>query len=254
MTVAGVDGLVGRDEDEASRRRARPRPAPAAASRARCCAPPRPGWAPSARRACRRRRGRRPSGGARRRPRASARPPCSRRARRRATRDGRGGRPRARAGSEEVVLGVVEQDQPARRDARDLAAELRADRAAGAGDEHDLAVEVRADAVELHPHRLAARGCPRPATSRTWRTTVPAGLQQLEDRRQRAHRDAALAARAHDARAQRARRRRDRDRHLVGLGLVEDARRGRSVRAEHAHAVDPRAPLERVVVDEADRR
>ena len=37
---------------------------------------------------------------------------------------------------EQVVLGVVEQDQAARPDARDLAAELRADRAAGAGDEH----------------------------------------------------------------------------------------------------------------------
>ena len=41
---------------------------------------------------------------------------------------------------EEVVLGVVEQDQPARADARDLAAQLGADRAAGAGDEHDAAV------------------------------------------------------------------------------------------------------------------
>ena len=60
-------------------------------------------------------------------------------------------------------------------------------------------------------------------TSRTWRTTVPRpGLQQLEDRRQRADRDPAAAALAHDPRAQRARRRRDRDGQLVGLGLVED--------------------------------
>ena len=57
---------------------------------------------------------------------------------------------------EEVVLGVVEQHQLARADARDLAAQLGADRAAGAGDEHDAAGEVAADAVELHPHRLAA--------------------------------------------------------------------------------------------------
>jgi hypothetical protein len=42
------------------------------------------------------------------------------------------------------------------RDARDLAAQLRADRAAGAGDEHDLAGQVRADPVDLHHDRLAA--------------------------------------------------------------------------------------------------
>ena len=40
---------------------------------------------------------------------------------------------------EEVVLGVVDQDEPPRGHARDLAAELGADRAAGAGDEDDLA-------------------------------------------------------------------------------------------------------------------
>ena len=58
--------------------------------------------------------------------------------------------------AEEVVLGVVDEDQPPRRDARDLAAQLGADRAAGAGDHDDLAGEVGADAVELHAHRLAA--------------------------------------------------------------------------------------------------
>ena len=129
------DGLVGRDEHEALDARARPRRAPSAAWRARCCARPRPGWPPSARRACRRRRGRRPSGGARRTPRASARPPCSRRAPARASTGGRGGRPRARAGSRKRLSSAWStQDQPPRRDARDLAAQLGADRAAGAGD------------------------------------------------------------------------------------------------------------------------
>ena len=47
-------------------------------------------------------------------------------------------------------------------------------------------------------------------------------------------------------------RRGDRDDHLVGLGLVEDLRQ-LARRAAHAHAVDPQPPLERVVVDEADR-
>ena len=51
---------------------------------------------------------------------------------------------------------MVEADEPPRSDAADLAAELRADRPAGTGDEHDLARQVGADAIELHPHRLAA--------------------------------------------------------------------------------------------------
>ena len=72
--------LVGRDEHEALHARARRRRARRPGWRSRCCGPPRPGWPPSARRACRRRRGRRPSGGARRTPRACAPPPCSRRA------------------------------------------------------------------------------------------------------------------------------------------------------------------------------
>ena len=91
------------------------------------------------------------------------------------------------------------------------------------------------------------------STGRTWRTTLPPPLQQLEDRRQRADRDAARAAGRDDAGAQRARRRRDRDRDLVGLGLVEDPRRVSSVRPRTAHAVDAHAVLGRVVVDEADR-
>ena len=123
---------------------------------------------------------------------------------------------------EEVVLGVVEEDEPARRDARDLARELLADRAARARDEDDLAVEVRADAVELHAHGLAAEDVLDLDVAHLAHRRR-AGLQQLEDRRQRPHRDAALAARAHDVRADDAGRRRDRDRDLVGLDLLEDA-------------------------------
>ena len=153
---------------------------------------------------------------------------------------------------EQVVLGVVEQDQLARAHARDLAAELGADRAAGAGHEHDPPGQVAADAVEVHPHRLApehvldldlAHLAQQPA----------AGLQQLEHGRHRAHRHAALPAGGDDARAHRARRRRDRDQHLVGLDVLEHARQLLG-RAEHREpAVDPRALLARVVVDEADR-
>ena len=76
--------------------------------------------------------------------------------------------------------------------------------------------------------------------------------QQLEHRRQRAHADAALAARPHDLHPQPPGRRRDRDDDLVGLGLVEDLRQ-LARRPAHAHAVDAQPLLERVVVDEADR-
>jgi len=57
---------------------------------------------------------------------------------------------------EDVVLGVVDEDDPPGRDARDLAAELGADRSSSARNEHDLAGQVGTDALELHEHRLAS--------------------------------------------------------------------------------------------------
>ena len=150
----------------------------------------------------------------------------------------------------EVVLGMVEQHEAPRRDACDLARELLADRAPGAGDEHDLARQVRADAIELHPHGLAPEDVLDLHLAHLLHGGR-AGLQELEHRRQGAHRNAALAACAHDVRAQDAGRRRDRDRDLVGLDLLEDAPE-LARRAEDLDAVDPQAALRRVVVDEAD--
>jgi hypothetical protein len=100
---------------------------------------------------------------------------------------------------EEVVLGVVEEDQAPRRDARDLAAQLRPDRTAGARHQDDLAVEVGADAVDLHDHRVAAEEVLDLDLARL-ADEAAAGLQQLEDGRQRA--DGDLHAR--DTRARRA--------------------------------------------------
>src|SRR6185437_5883291 len=57
---------------------------------------------------------------------------------------------------EQVVLGVVDEHELARPHAGDLAAQLRPDRAAGAGDHDDLAGQVGADALELLADRLAA--------------------------------------------------------------------------------------------------
>ena len=77
--------------------------------------------------------------------------------------------------------------------ARDLAAQLGADRAAGAGDEHDPAAQVGAHAVDLHAHRLAAEHVLDLHLAHLAHQVHAAG-EQLERRRQRAHRDAALAA------------------------------------------------------------
>ena len=88
-------------------------------------------------------------------------------------------------------------------------------------------------------------------TSRTWRTAVaPVCSSSKTVGSVRTGMPRSRQQRTTFARSD-ARRRGDRDRDLVGLDLVEDpAELAR--RAEHAHAVDPQAALERVVVDEAD--
>ncbi len=108
---------------------------------------------------------------------------------------------------EEVVLGVVDEDHAVRLDAGDLAAELRADRAAGAGHEDDLAGQVGADPLELHVDGLAAEDV-LDAHLAHLAGQRAARLEQLEDGRQRPHGNAPLAALADDPRTGRARARR----------------------------------------------
>ena len=84
-------------------------------------------------------------------------------------------------------------------DAGDLARELGADRAAGAGDEHEPVLEVGADAVELHHHRVAAEHVLDLDLAQL-AGELDAAAQELEDGRQRAHRDVALAAGGDDLR------------------------------------------------------
>ena len=124
---------------------------------------------------------------------------------------------------EQVVLGVIDEDQPARADARDLTAQLAADRAARSGDEHDLAGEVGADPLQLHADLLAPEDVLQAHLAQlTGDLEAAAGvLQQLKDGRQRPNRDATRATGGDDAGAQLAGRRRDRDRDLVGLDLVQ---------------------------------
>ena len=152
---------------------------------------------------------------------------------------------------EQAVLGVLDQHEPLGADARDLAAELRADRAAGARHEHHLPAEVGADAIDLHAHRLAAEDVLDLHLAHLAQQ-VDAAREQLEDGGERPDRDAALAARGHDLLAQDARRRGNRDDHLVRLGPVEHARELRG-QALHLDAAEPDPLLARVVVDESDR-
>ncbi len=127
---------------------------------------------------------------------------------------------------EQVVLGVVDEDQAARAHTGDLATQLGADRAAGAGHHHDLAGQVGADALELLADRLAAEHVLDPDLTQLARDAQLSRpvAQQLEHGRHRADRDAAVTTRGHDASTQLARSRRDRDDDLVGLDLVEHAR------------------------------
>jgi hypothetical protein len=153
---------------------------------------------------------------------------------------------------EQAVLGVVDEHHLLRPDACDLPAQLRADRAAGPRHEHHLAAHVGAHPVHLHAHRLAAEHVLHAHLAHLVHEVDAAG-EQLEHGRQRAHGDVARAASGHDLLAQNARRRRDRDDHLVGLGVVEDARQvvGRALDLD---ARDAHAALARIVVHEADRR
>ena len=132
---------------------------------------------------------------------------------------------------------MVEQHDPVGLDARDLPAQLRADRAAGAGHEHRLPAEIGADALELHLHGLAAEHVLDAHLAHLARQRAPA-LEQLEHGRQGPHGYRALAALAHDPRARGPRSGGDRDDHFVGLGVVEDLRQVLRGVAAHAHAVD----------------
>ena len=116
---------------------------------------------------------------------------------------------------------MVEQDQELRAHAGDLAAQLGADRAAGAGHEDDLVLEVGADAVELHDHRLAAEHVLDPHLAEL-AGQLHAASQELEDGRQRSDRYVALAASRDDLGAKHARGRGDRDHHLVGSPAIQD--------------------------------
>jgi len=92
---------------------------------------------------------------------------------------------------------MVEQHDAVRLHPRDLAAELGADRAAGAGHEPICPARVGADALEFHVHRLTTEHVLDAHLAHLPRERA-AGLQQLEDGGQRAHGDPACTALTHD--------------------------------------------------------
>ena len=153
---------------------------------------------------------------------------------------------------EQRRLGLVDEDQPPAADVRDLAAELGADRAAGAGDQHRLVGQIRRDRFEVDLDRLAAEhvlDLHRPDLA----GEIEIARDQLVDAGQRLHGHAGLSCDVHDALAHLAGGGRDRDQHLVGPVLAQDPRQvGR--RPEHADVVHAEVLLPRVVVDEPDRR
>ena len=153
---------------------------------------------------------------------------------------------------EERRLALVDEHEPARAEPCELAAQLRADRAAGAGDHDDAILHVRRHELEID-HDLLAPEHVLDLHRTDLAREVEIARDQLVQARQRLHRDALRAAALDDALTHRAGRRRNRDQHLVGLVVAQEVRQVVG-RAEHPHVDDARTALARVVVDEPDRR
>ena len=153
---------------------------------------------------------------------------------------------------EQRRLALVEQYQARRSEPGELAAELRADRAAGARDEDRLALDVGRDEPEVDLDLLTTEhifDLNRPDLC----SEVEVTRDQLVQARQRLDRDLFGQARLDDLLAHAPRCRRDRDQHLVRLVVAQQVLKLVG-RAEHLDAVDAVAPLARIVVDETDRR
>ena len=153
---------------------------------------------------------------------------------------------------EERRLALVERISRAGFARRDLAAELRADRAAGARDQHGLALEIRRDRLEVDLDRLAAEDVLHLHRA-DLRGEVDLVGDQLVEARQRLHRNA-LAARASTT-CWRCSPEADGIAIRSSSGRLSRRTCAELVRGpEHADAVDAEVPLARVVVDDPDRR
>ena len=153
----------------------------------------------------------------------------------------------------EGVLGVVDEDDPARAERGDLAAELRADRAAGPVDEHGRAGDVRGDRRHVELDGLAPEDVLDLHLAELAGEVEVAG-DELVDAGHRLHGHARVAARVDDPLADLARAGRDGDDDLVGPVVAPGGAGGPSVVPEHADPVEAHVLLAGLVVDEPDRR
>ena len=152
---------------------------------------------------------------------------------------------------EERRLRLVDEDQPRCARPRRLAAELRADRAACAGDEHGLAAQVLGDRREVDLDGLAPEDV-LDLHGPDLGGEVVVARDQLVEPRERLHGHLRVARMLDDPLANLTRGGRNRDQQLVGPVVAEDVRQLLG-RPEHADAVHAEVLLARVVVDEADR-
>ena len=154
---------------------------------------------------------------------------------------------------EQAVLGVLDQHEPLRAHARDLAAQLGADRAAGAGHEHDRGRAGRRRPGRSPRARARGRARPRPAPRapgasgsrrRTSSSKMVGSVRTGMPRSRHAVTTCWRSVPGADGIAM-----------ITSSGSTPSRTRGSSRgRAEHLEARDAHALLARVVVDEADRR
>ncbi|MEJ2292310.1 MAG: hypothetical protein P8Y05_11435 [Deinococcales bacterium] len=151
----------------------------------------------------------------------------------------------------DAVLAVAEEDELGRLEAADLAHQLRADRAAGAGDHHTLALDVAEDGVGVELDRRSPEQVADVHVADA--AHVDLARQHLvhvrDDLVAQARRG--VVDQVHHSPHAHAVGRRHRDEDLVDLALAHD---GTDVaqRAQHGHAGDAHALLVGGIVDEAD--
>ena len=146
-------------------------------------------------------------------------------------------------------LGDVEQHELRRTEARDLAAELGADRAAGAGDQHHAIAEPLGEPRAVEHDRIAPEQVVE--LDRADRRQRRAAADQLLVGRHRQRLEAVRRADLGDAPAHAVRGRRQRDDHLAHAVLLRPRGQARD-RPQHPHVAQQPPVLRRVVVEQAD--
>ena len=147
---------------------------------------------------------------------------------------------------------MVDQDDSSGAERRDLAAELRADRAARPGDEDGRPGDVGRDRRHVELDGLAPEDVLHLHLADLDGEIEVAG-DQLVDAGHRLHGHAGVPARVDDSLADLARTGRDGDDHLVGAVVLQQPREVHR-RSQHSDPVEPHVLLAGLVVDQPDRR